>query len=78
VSSGSPQLIASTLSSLASEWIGAVVAARAAHSELDRLGRREMYLFQQNVSDKKDAGEQLQRGVPEALAEVQQFALHLM
>ncbi len=37
-----------------------------------------MYLFQQNVSDKKDAGEQLQRGVPEALAEVQQFALHLM
>jgi hypothetical protein len=36
------------------------------------------FLFQQYVSDKKDAGKQLQRGVPEALAEVEQFALQFM
>jgi len=36
------------------------------------------FLFQQYVSDKKDAGKQLQRGVPEALAVVEQFALQFM
>jgi hypothetical protein len=37
---GTPQFIASALSSFATEWIGAVVAARAAHVELElRTGR---------------------------------------
>ncbi len=34
-----------------------------------------VFLFQQYVSDKEDAGKQLQRGVPEAPAVVEQFAL---
>ncbi len=36
-----PQFIASALSRFASEWIGAVVAARAAHFKLDRNTGRE-------------------------------------
>ena len=38
---GTPHFIASALSSFASEWIGAVVAARAAHIELDLKTGRE-------------------------------------
>jgi hypothetical protein len=38
---GTPQFIVSAFSSFASEWIGAVVAARAAHVELDLNTGRE-------------------------------------